>query len=266
MPARPEAASTAGLIPLRAAGSQVGWLHPKWIRRVLEQPSPWRLQSGGVELSSERPTFASRSAAVADWAEAIRASGSLPGWRDERVAIRSLDRPLFSIERALLRPLGLLLNSVQANVWCMGTHGPQIWIARRSMSKPVEPGKLDALVAGGIAGFDEPFSTLVRECAEEAAIDESLARQAVAVGTLDLSYATQYDGLPALHREHIYLFDLQLPAQTVPQPHDGEHAEILSMSPAQVYASIKAGGWTREGAWSTEDLIERQGWLPAPDA
>lgn len=260
MPQRPPPAPTTGLVPLRMAGASVGWVHPQWLQRLLQPPTPWRLRVDAVELQTDRPTFASRSAALALWADTARARWSLPGWRNERMVIRHAGRPLCGIERALLRPLGLLLHSVQANVWSDDGEAVRIWIARRAVSKPVEPGKLDALVAGGIAGFDEPRSTLVRECAEEAGIGAALADRAEPAGSLDLSYDTEYDGLPALHREHITLFDLQLPAECRPRPVDGEHESIMPLSPAQVQASVLRDDWTREGSWSTLDLIERQGW------
>jgi hypothetical protein len=58
------------------------------------------------------------------------------------------------------------------------------------------------------------------------------------------------------------LHDLELPAHFVPVPADGEHAEIVTMTPAEALASIEAGGWTRDGAQATVDLILRMGWMP----
>jgi 8-oxo-dGTP pyrophosphatase MutT (NUDIX family) len=257
---------TDGLTPLRVEGHTVGWVHPQWCARLLQPPTPFNLEAGAIEIMARLPSFASRSAALAAWTESARERWALPGWRDERTVVRDGDRPLFSIERALMRPLGLELRSVQANVWCVTVAGPLLWIARRAQHKPVEPGKLDGLVAGGIAGFDEPFATLVRECAEEAGIAEPLARQAVPAGTLDIAYATLYDGLPALHREHITLFDLELPAHVIPVPLDGEHEAILPMTPFEARASIAQGSWTREGAQATLELIGRQRWLLPQDS
>lgn len=252
---------TTGLTPLRVADETVGWLHPGWRERLLEPPTPFQWQGDALTLVSTIETFASRSAALAQWGEQARQRWALPGWRDERVVIRGTgERPLFGIERALLRPLGLPLRSVQANVWCLTVAGPLIWIARRSQTKPVEPGKLDALVAGGIQGLDAELPTLIRECQEEAGIPETLARQAMSAGHLTVSYDAHDDGLTVLHREQITLFDLALPPTFVPVIEDGEHESILPMIPAEVLASIDAGGWTREGAQATIDLIRRKGW------
>lgn len=252
---------TAGLTPLRVAGYTVGWLHPAWRERALQAPTPFRWHNDALTVVATIETFASRSAALAQWGESARERWQLPGWRNERVVIRDARAsPLFGIERALLRPLGLQLRSAQASVWSMTVAGPLIWIARRSASKPVEPGKLDALVAGGIAGLDAALPTLIRECQEEAGIPEVLARLASPAGELNMAYAADYDGLPVLHRERIALFDLELPPYFMPVVNDGEHEAIVPMTPGEALSSIREGGWTREGAQATIDLIRRKGW------
>ncbi len=254
-----------GTVALVVDGVEVGCLTEAWLERVLEAPGPFERVAGDtVRLRPSLATYAERSAALAAWGEAARARWGLPGWRDERMVIRDErdGRPLADIERALLRPLGLLLRSVQACAYTATAAGPLIWVARRAWHKPVDPGRLDALVAGGIAGFDAPRATLLRECAEEAGIPPALAAQARDAGTLELCVAALDDGVPVVHRERVLLHELELPADFVPRPADGEHAEILTMSPAEVLASIDAGGWTRDGAQATADLVLRRGWMP----
>lgn len=250
----------AHLVPIRIDGIDVGWVLPGWLERLLQAPSPFRLEGESIRIESVLQTFASRNAALARWADDARHRWDLPGWRDERIVLRDAGRPILSIERALLRPLGMALHSAQANAWCMTAAGPLLWVARRAQSKPVEPGKLDALVGGGIAGFDEARSTLIRECQEEAGIAPHLAQAAIEVGSIGIAYVTEYDGLAAIHREHVDLFDLQLPPDFIPMALDGEHEAIVPMIPAEAIASIRKGGWTREGSASTLDLIRRHGW------
>jgi 8-oxo-dGTP pyrophosphatase MutT (NUDIX family) len=172
------------------------------------------------------------------------------------------DRPVFGVERALLRPLGLMLRSVQASVFALGAHGPRLWLARRSMNKPIDPGCMDALVAGGVSGFDSILETLQRECAEEAGIGPALAQQARACGTLEICYDTIDQGLRVRHRESIALHELQVPDNFQPQAVDGEHDAILAMTPLQVWHSLKSEAWTPDGAQATEALIRRRGWWP----
>ena len=258
-----ETGGTQGMVPVRAAGVRVGWLWNDWLQRALVAPTPFELHPTGLHLAPAIESFAGRSAALARWADSIRDRWSLPGWRDERSVVWYGERPLFGIERALLRPLGLTLRSVQACAWRQTASGPMIWVAHRSMSKPIDPGKFDALVAGGIAGLDAPWDTLIRECHEEAGIPPALLGTALPAGQLELSYAADYDELPALHCEHVTLYELELPPDFIPTPNDGEHQAILSMSPEEALASIALGGWTPDGAQATADLISRQGWSSA---
>jgi 8-oxo-dGTP pyrophosphatase MutT (NUDIX family) len=253
-----------GRVPLRIDGVAVGGVCEDWLARTLEPPSPFVLRDGVLALDAPIESFAGRSAALAEWAAQAHARGPVHGWRDERMVIRDPadGRPLAAIERAFLRPLGLVLHSVQACAYTLTAAGPLLWVARRAPGKPVDPNRLDALVAGGISGFDDAASTLERECAEEAGIPASMARRARPAGTLELCYPSVDDGLSTTHRERVVLHDLELPAHFVPVPADGEHAEIVAMTPAEALISIEAGGWTRDGAQATADLILRMGWMP----
>jgi 8-oxo-dGTP pyrophosphatase MutT (NUDIX family) len=255
-----------GTVALVVDGVEVGCLTEAWLERVLEPPGPFaRAADGSVGLSPSLATFDARTAALAAWGETARSRWNLPGWRDERMVVRDErdGRPLAAVERALLRPLGLLLRSVQACAYAITPAGPLIWVARRAAHKPVDPGRLDALVAGGIAGFESPRKTLIRECAEEAGIPPALAAQAREAGVLELCVPAFDDGVAVVHRERVALHELALPPGFVPVAADGEHAQIVPMSPAEALASISAGGWTRDGAQATADLVLRRGWMPA---
>jgi len=254
--------------PVRVGGIAIGWGGAGWRARALAPPTPFALRDGALTLIAACDDFAGRSAALSGWAQRVRERWDPPGWRDEPIVVRATPQPdalaLFSIERALLRPLGLALRSVQVCAWTETAAGPLLWIARRSPAKPVDPGRLDALVGGGIAGFDEPLQTLLRECAEEAGIPEALARRARPAGSLETDYAALDAGLAVRHREHVTLYELRLPAGFVPIAADGEHEAIMPMTPAEALASIGTGQWTREGAQATAELIARRGWAAAP--
>jgi 8-oxo-dGTP pyrophosphatase MutT (NUDIX family) len=251
--------------PLVVAAVRVGWLGATWAQRALLEPTPFVAHAGSIALLPALHTFTARSVAVARWADEARRRWGVPGWRDERVVVYDEGRPLLGVERAMLRPLGLTLRSVLANVYVLTAAGPLIWVARRAATRPVDPGRLDTLVGGGIPGFDAPGATLVRECAEEAAIPADLARRARRAGVLESCYRATDDGLDVLHRERLELFDLALPPEFVPHAADGEHQSIALMSPAEALASIDAGDWTREGAQATADLILRMRWMPGRD-
>lgn len=256
--------------PLWFRNELVGAVSPAWI--PLLDPGLFHVEArGGGPLphvavrgvdrrrDSDLVPIEAINLALRHWADQLHAHGLLPGYRGETVLIygNGENQPLFEIERALLRPLGLLLRTVQINVFVLQEHRFDIWVARRARSKPVDPGLLDCLVGGGIRGNDTPLSTLVRECQEEAGIARTLARRANPVGVID-SIGPAVDGTtPVLHRERAMLFDLRVPADFTPQFTDGEIEAASLLPAATVVGQIAAGEWTDEGAWSTMDLIRR---------
>ena len=244
----------------------MGAVSEDWRARLLASPTPFQAEGEGLALiEAVGDTFEQRSERLAAWAHTLRARWGLPGWRNETVLIRAEAEgpPLARIERGLLRPLGLRLESVQACVWSQRADGPWLWVARRAAHKPVDPGRLDALVAGGIADFDTPWDTLMRECAEEAGMPPALAGRAQPAGQLELEQPLVDEGLAVLHRERVWLHSLEVPDDFVPVNRDGEHEAIWAMRPEEVLASIQAGHWTADGGQATLDLIARQGWLVA---
>ncbi len=82
---------------------------------------------------------------------------------------------------------------------------------------------LDNLVGGGIAAGQTIAATLVKEAAEEAGIDASLAREARPAGAVQI-FREQPDGI---QRETIFVHDLWLPESFVPVAVDGEVASTM---------------------------------------
>lgn len=260
----------AGFAPLWFHTHQIGAVHPRWIQRLDPHLFELERQSGHTLVRMQAADRrAGRGSAdpnafnhrLQGWAARLHADGQLPGWRNEVVAIFGprTDAPLFRVERALLRPLGLLLRTVQLNVYTWdATHGLRLWAARRAAHKAVDPGLLDSLVAGGMADEETPLETLFREAAEEAGLPLALSRRALPSGIMDSS-AVEHDGVaPILHRERMHVFDLQVPADFEPSFPDGETEEATLLSPEEIIQQIKAGQWTREGAWACLNLIQRE--------
>lgn len=200
----------------------------------------------------------------AQWAQDLHVQGLLPGWRGENCHLYGTNEaaPLLEVERSLLRPLGLLLRTVQVNVFSFQDKRLKVWAARRADSKPVDPGKLDSLVGGGIVGDETPLETLMRECREEAGIERALARRAVPAGIIDSTIPTLDETGPVLHRERASLYDLKVPLAFQPVLSDGESSEALHLSPERLLDSLATQAWSNEGAWATRDLLARYGLKP----
>lgn len=176
-----------------------------------------------VTLDAALASCDARSAALEEIALALRAEGALPAWRDERFAVASGfgEAPLFLIERGAARYFGVRTWAAHVNGIVHREAGVQMWLARRSPQKAVDPGLLDNLVGGGIAAGFRVDQTVVKEAWEEAGIPAPLARAARPAGVVHSRKPT-VDGL---QRETIFVHDLALPPDFIPANQDGEAVE-----------------------------------------
>ncbi len=112
-----------------------------------------------------------------------------------------------------------------------------VWVARRAANKLLDPGKLDHIVAGGVASGYSVIETLVKEAGEEAAIPPDLALKAKPVGIVE--YAMER--AEGLRRDRLHCFDLILPEDFVPHPADGE-VEAFELWPLRRAYDVLATG------------------------
>jgi len=197
-------------VPLFAGRTRIGWLRPELAARLAGWP---RVFSAGPEKvvlvqPDELPAIV----------ETLAEEGFIPGWRNERYRIGEL----FEIERAAARPFGLATQAVHVN----GIVGDGMWLARRSRTKPTDPGMLDNLVGGGINAALSLQETLVKEAWEEAGIPAELARRAMPGAKVELLREVA-EGVQC---ETIHVYDLDLPRDFTPQNQDGEVAELKLVS------------------------------------
>ncbi len=83
----------------------------------------------------------------------------------------------FMMERAACALFGVVTYGVHLTVYVEDAGGCKIWVPTRARTKPTWPGYLDNTVAGGIAAGTGVFETLVKECMEEASIEEDFVRK-----------------------------------------------------------------------------------------
>lgn len=201
-------------VPLTLGGKRIGWLRPELAARLVEWKHVFSASSERVKLL--------KPDSLSPVVEALAKEGFIPGWRNERYRIEDL----FEIERAAARPFGLKTQAVHVN----GIAGGRMWLARRSASKPIDPGMLDNLVGGGISSGISILETLVKEAWEEAGIPAELARNAKFGGT-----ASVLREVPeGVQSELVHIYDLELPADFEPRNQDGEVSEFKLLSFAEV--------------------------------
>jgi 8-oxo-dGTP pyrophosphatase MutT (NUDIX family) len=193
---------------------------------------------------------------------ALHDHGLVRGWRDETYAVvnRHGEAPRALIERAAARFWGTLTFGAHANGYVADANGrpTHLWIARRSFSKPTDPGLLDNLVGGGVPHGQTPFEALVREGWEEAGLEPALMRAATPQAVLSI----ERDIPEGWQREHLYVHDLALPPTRQPRNQDGEVAELHCLSLQQALAEAAAGTMTVDAALATLDFGLRHAALP----
>ena len=226
-------------VPLELAGNRIGWLRPALAARLVAWPGVLRARADRVVLLNPYGL----SAVV----EQLAKEGLIPGWRNERYRIAEL----FEIERAAARPFGLTTQAVHLN-GIVG--GERLWLARRSATKPIDPGMLDNLVGGGVTAGLAPDHVLVKESWEEAGIPAELSRKAMPRGTTSVLREVP----EGVQSEIIFIYDLELPADFGPRNHDGEVSEFKLLP----FGEIDFDALTYEAAIVARDYLSRQSMAP----
>jgi 8-oxo-dGTP pyrophosphatase MutT (NUDIX family) len=140
-------------------------------------------------------------------------------WRGEAFDVRAPDGTvLTTIDRGALPSFGVAADGVHVNGLVRRGAGLHLWVARRAMTKTLDPGKLDHLVAGGVPAGLTPAETLVKEAAEEAAIPAPLAWAAKSRSVICYTM----ERCEGLRRDRLHCYDLELPESFMPRAADGE--------------------------------------------
>ncbi|MEW5708090.1 MAG: DUF4743 domain-containing protein [Pseudomonadota bacterium] len=253
-------------LPFHAAGQQVGWVTPQLAGRLEAMTEVFLVGDFGVALHPDLTAPEDRTRALARAVDRLAAEGWISGVRHEPYAIRGRfdEPPLFAIERAAARPFGLTTFAVHVNGLAHRSDGgTDMWIARRSPTKPIDPGLLDNLVGGGIAAGYTAAQTLVKECFEEAGILEPLARKARPAGLVGLLREVP----EGVQSEVIFVHDLALPPEFAPWNTDGEVAEFRRV-PLQALPEMlaqDAPSFTLDAALVILDCLVRHGVIGPDD-
>lgn len=214
----------ARYLPFKVGDEQVGHMRRDLARELRRYPSVFRVEDDGVAVAEHLDSFDYRSAAIDSVMRELRQEGFIKGWRDElfTVAKRYGGEPLFDLERAGVPLFGVKAYGVHLNGFVRRDGDIWLWVGKRADNRPIEPGKLDHLVAGGLPSGVKPFDNLIKEAAEEASIPKELARRARPCGAL--RYRMELD--QCLRDDTLFVYDLELPADFVPRNHDGEIADF----------------------------------------
>ncbi|MFD2451348.1 NUDIX hydrolase [Ideonella paludis] len=209
----------------------------------------------------------SHDAVSASWATlnaALRAQGLILAWRDEPYGVWDEHGVSHAtIERAASRFWGTLTLGAHCNGYVADDHGrpTHIWVAKRALNKPTDPGMLDNLIGGGVPLGQSPWEALQREAFEEAGLAPDEIAQATPGSVIEL----HCDIPEGLQREHLHVFDLHLAQGRSPVNQDGEVAWHQCWPVADALAAAAQGQMTVDAALATLDFAVRWGLITPQD-
>jgi isopentenyldiphosphate isomerase len=248
-----------GSRPLTVSGKVAGWITAKACVAVAGIGGV-RIEDEAVHITGPASSRRPLNDVLAQVASTLKAAGCLRGWRDELLDVFGEGRRLGVIERAAVRPLGLLTKAVHLNAW---SGDGRLWVARRALTKTTDPGLWDTLV-GGLAGAGETLeNTLLRESNEEAGLAPADMQRRSPLRIILRMHRRLPEGYQV---EDALASDCILADDAVPANQDGEVSEIRLLDPESVWQMMEAGEFTHEAELVILEGFKRRANPPAPAA
>lgn len=233
-------------LPLKFHQWQMGWVHLNHVDILHHFPHIFMIGATEIHFTTTftQASFQERVTLIAEFSKFLKDTGIITNWRDEAYGIympeSDLQNALFTIERGVAPFLGFRVFGVHINGYQMPKLSEEItniWIAKRSKLKKIEPHKLDNLAAGGLSYGENPLETAKREAMEEANIPQILTEKLRF--SAPFNYLTEHNN--SIRNECIFVFDLPLPADFEPTINDGEVERFYRLSPKEIQSALLDG-------------------------
>ena len=223
-------------VPLYVENKRVGQVKREYLSYFLESEI-FVLENKKLILIKSLQTFEVRTEALKNFAKKVLDAGLSNRFMNENYPLmeEGSSEPLAFIDRSISTLLGSLSYGQHLNAYVMTKEGMKMWIGRRAYNNPHHAGKLDHLVAGGLAYDISPHENLLKECYEEAGMSKELASQAIAVGLISYKYEYDLGGKADI----VYCYDIELDEDFVPACTDGEVEEFYLMPIAEVAELVR---------------------------
>lgn len=240
-----------GSRPLTVDGKVTGWVTARATSCLAGQPGVV-VDQEAVHMRPAPHRHMALNDVLANVAEVLQRAGCLRTWRNELLDVYGEGRCLGVIERAAMRPLGMLTKAVHLNAW---TPEGRLWIARRADTKATDPGMWDTLV-GGLAGSGETLDhSLLRESNEEA----GLAPEHIAERSPLRLITRMHRRLPEGYQvEDLLVSDCVLAPSVAPRNMDGEVSEIRHVDIQELMDLIQAEQVTLEAELVILEGLQRK--------
>jgi Domain of unknown function (DUF4743) len=213
----------ARVVPLLAGNERVGLLRRDNAEALRQFADVFAVEEHAVRLVA-RCDVDTLSRIIDRVVDVLVVERRVPKWRNETfdVAPHWGAPPIFRLDRGAVPFFGTRAYGVHLNGYRRNGDDLYLWVGRRSPDKKVAPDKLDNLVAGGVGnghGLDE---TLLKEGDEEASIPTSITKHALPVGAVSYRMETEL----GIRDDVLFVYDLEMPADFLPQNRDGEIAHF----------------------------------------
>ncbi|MDD2176985.1 DUF4743 domain-containing protein [Acidovorax sp. D2M1] len=221
--------------PLVVAGQVVGSVAPGFLSQISLkrfihkryqlsekehlQGSAWSLHALPEDTTDALNTLAA----------ALRDADLCGPWRDEQLAVTNpAGEVIGTVERGAVRVLGVATRAV--HLVGLAPDG-RMWVQKRAMTKPNNPGLWDTLMGGMVSAADSLPQALARETWEEAGLQVDTLADVSHGGQVLFSRPSREGGGAGFMVERIDWFRAQVPQGMEPDNQDGEveHFELLPL-------------------------------------
>ena len=222
--------------PFVVSGERVGWVRHRFAQALMGIDGGFAFADGALHWRAVPSGFDMRSEAFAAVSADLERRGLVSHLHGERYPVLTdAGKPHFLMDRAVVPYFGIRAFGQHMNGFIRREDGLHLWIAQRSQSRRVEPGKLDHVVAGGLPWGIGLGDNLRKECWEEAALPAEIADRARPVGIV--SYCRDSDR--GLKPDTIYCYDLEWPAHITPRCNDDEVESFRLLPAAEVMRIVE---------------------------
>lgn len=239
-------------VPLHVAGQVVGSV----AQGFLEKNGLWRLMDKRLKLSNDEQTSApcwhldvppeATTEALNALAAVLREQGLCGPWRNEQLAVcNAQGERLGTVERGAVRVLGI--TTVAVHLVGLAPDG-RMWVQKRALTKPNDPGLWDTLMGGMIAATDSLHQALARETWEEAGLHVADLHQVEHGGYVLFSRPSSEGAGAGYMIERIDWFRATVPEGLAPSNQDGEVDEFALRTTDELHAHVAQDRFTLEAA------------------
>ncbi len=230
-------------LPFMCAGKRVGSIRRDRAALLREFRDTFVITESQVSLAPALGDRRMRTEAMTRAIAVLFGKGEIPRLRRESYAVVPVDDrmlstpPLFEVDRAAVPYFGIRAFGVHVNGFVREGGSYSLWIARRSKTAHIHPGKLDNMVAGGQPAALSVTANMMKEAKEEASIAPSLAKTAKEAGYVSYCVETGAGLGPAT----MFIYDLELAPDFVPKNADGELQYFELLPVRDVLRLVEAG-------------------------